>query len=140
MSIVALIFLRETHPNILLSRKAARLRQEIGNPELFSKLDRHLTPPQILVGAFVRTGKLPAQIYLVDVFGSEAAASALGANILLRCFFGAFLPLAGHKLYERLNYAWGNILLGLLSLAFVPAPTLFYQFGGWLRSETPTSL
>ncbi|KAF6824638.1 MFS multidrug transporter [Colletotrichum plurivorum] len=270
MSIIALIFLRETHPNILLSRKAARLRQETGNPDLFSKLDRRLTPSQILIGAFVRTGKLlifspivlimslyvglvfgllyllfttitpvfqgvygfgaeivglaylgigigelcslvifgtlsdrvsswrakvegravpehrlilmmcfapvmtvgffiygwtahyqvhwiapiigtffigfgaffvilPAQIYLVDVFGSEAAASALGANILLRCLFGAFLPLAGPKMYETLNYGWGNTLLGFLSLAFVPAPMLFYKFGGWLRSKTPTT-
>ncbi|KAF9875581.1 hypothetical protein CkaCkLH20_06962 [Colletotrichum karsti] len=258
ISLIALIFLRETHPNILLSRKADGLRRETGNQELFSKLDRRLTPSQILVGAFVRTGKLlifspvvlimsvyvglvfgllyllfttitpifqgvygfgaeivglaylgigigelcslfvfgtlsdrvskwraksegrsvpehrlilmiwfapsmtigffiygwtayyevhwiapiigtffigfgaffvilPAQIYLVDVFGSEAAASALGANILLRCLFGAFLPLAGTKMYETLNYGWGNTLLGFLSLAFVPAPMLFYN-------------
>ncbi|KAI1167371.1 major facilitator superfamily domain-containing protein [Nemania serpens] len=41
---------------------------------------------------------LPSQLYLVDVFGSEAAASALGANTLLRSLFGAFLPLAGPSL------------------------------------------
>ncbi|KAI8167539.1 hypothetical protein KHU50_006469 [Colletotrichum sp. SAR 10_65] len=261
ISLVALAFLRETHPNILLSRKADRLRRETGNQELRSKLDRRLTSSQILIGAFVRTGKLllfspivlimslyvglvfgllyllfttitpifqgvygfkaelvglaylgigigeltslvvfgtlsdrvsawrtksegrsvpehrlilmiwfapvmtigffiygwtahyqvhwiapiigtffigfgaffvilPAQIYLVDVFGSEAAASALGANILLRCLFGAFLPLAGTKMYETLNYGWGNTLLGFLSLAFVPAPMFFYKYGG----------
>ncbi|KAI8219272.1 Pyrrolocin cluster transcription factor [Colletotrichum sp. SAR 10_86] len=260
ISLVALAFLRETHPNILLSRKADRLRRETGNQELRSKLDRRLTSSQILIGAFVRTGKLllfspivlimslyvglvfgllyllfttitpifqgvygfkaelvglaylgigigeltslvifgtlsdrvsawrtksegrsvpehrlilmiwfapvmtigffiygwtahyqvhwiapiigtffigfgaffvilPAQIYLVDVFGSEAAASALGANILLRCLFGAFLPLAGTKMYETLNYGWGNTLLGFLSLAFVPAPMFFYKYG-----------
>ncbi|KAJ0283723.1 hypothetical protein Brms1b_010311 [Colletotrichum noveboracense] len=271
ISLVALAFLRETHPNILLSRKADRLRRETGNQELRSKLDRRLTSSQILIGAFVRTGKLlifspivlimslyvglvfgllyllfttitpifqgvygfkaelvglaylgigigeltslivfgtlsdrvsawrtksegrfvpehrlilmiwfapvmtigffiygwtahyqvhwiapiigtffigfgaffvilPAQIYLVDVFGSEAAASALGANILLRCLFGAFLPLAGTKMYETLNYGWGNTLLGFLSLAFVPAPMFFYKYGGWLRSKTATSL
>ncbi|KAI8228329.1 hypothetical protein K4K57_007930 [Colletotrichum sp. SAR 10_99] len=261
ISLVALAFLRETHPSILLSRKADRLRRETGNQELRSKLDRRLTSSQILIGAFVRTGKLlifspivlimslyvglvfgllyllfttitpifqgvygfkaelvglaylgigigeltslvvfgtlsdrvsawrtksegrsvpehrlilmiwfapvmtigffiygwtahyqvhwiapiigtffigfgaflvvlPAQIYLVDVFGSEAAASALGANILLRCLFGAFLPLAGTKMYETLNYGWGNTLLGFLSLAFVPAPMFFYKYGG----------
>ncbi|KAI8288131.1 MFS transporter [Colletotrichum sp. SAR11_57] len=266
ISLVALAFLRETHPNILLSRKADRLRRETGNQELRSKLDRRLTSSQILIGAFVRTGKLlifspivlimslyvglvfgllyllfttitpifqgvygfkaelvglaylgigigeltslivfgtlsdrvsawrtksegrsvpehrlilmiwfapvmtigffiygwtahyqvhwiapiigtffigfgaffvilPAQIYLVDVFGSEAAASALGANILLRCLFGVFLPLAGTKMYETLNYGWGNTLLGFLSLAFVPAPMFFYKYGG---NSTPT--
>ncbi|KAJ6072293.1 major facilitator superfamily domain-containing protein [Penicillium canescens] len=51
---------------------------------------------------------MPSQLYLVDLFGSQAAASALGANILLRSMFGAFLPLAGSHMYLTLNYGWGN--------------------------------
>ena len=38
---------------------------------------------------------MPAQLYLVDSFGSEAAASALAANTVLRNIAGAFLPLSG---------------------------------------------
>lgn len=78
---------------------------------------------------------MPSQLYLVDLFGSEAAASALGANILLRSMFGAFLPLAGSQMYSALNYGWGNTLLGLLALAFAPVPILFYRYGEWLRNR-----
>ena len=79
---------------------------------------------------------MPAQLYLVDLFGSEAAASALGANNLLRYLSSTFLPLAGPSMYKALNYGWGNTLLGFLALSFVPAPLLFYKYGEWLRSKT----
>jgi hypothetical protein len=83
---------------------------------------------------------MPSQLYLVDLFGSEAAASALGADILLRSMFGAFLPLAGSHMYSTLNYGWGNTLLGLLALAFAPVPILFYRYGEWLRCRTTVTL
>ncbi|OQE26191.1 hypothetical protein PENFLA_c007G08944 [Penicillium flavigenum] len=83
---------------------------------------------------------MPSQLYLVDLFGSDAAASALGANILLRSMFGASLPLAGSHMYSTLNYGWGNTLLGFLALAFAPVPILFYRYGEWLRSRTIVTL
>lgn len=49
--------MRETHPHILLKRKVARLRRE-GNLHAKSKLDRHLSPGQLLLAAFVRPMKL----------------------------------------------------------------------------------
>ncbi|KAI0440062.1 major facilitator superfamily domain-containing protein [Xylaria telfairii] len=264
-----LVFMRETHPNILLKRKAKRLRRETGNPELKSKFDKGLKGWQILVESVIRPTQLlifspvvlvisiyvalvfgllyllfaafstlfedvygfgtgvsglsylgigvgelvglvvfgalsdkiltqrmaahgamrpkpeyrlilmiwfspiiaggffifgwtaqnhihwivpiigtffvgygaffvilPSQLYLVDLFGSEAAASALGANTLLRSLFGAFLPVAGPALYSSLGYGWGNTLLGFLGLAFAPAPIFFYNYGEWLRSKT----
>lgn len=73
--------------------------------------------------------KMPAQLYLVDLFGSELAASALGANNLLRFIFSPFLPLAGPAMYATLGYGWGNTLLGFLALAFVPFPIVFYKYG-----------
>ncbi|KAJ9300976.1 hypothetical protein DTO271G3_2140 [Paecilomyces variotii] len=79
---------------------------------------------------------MPAQLYLVDVFGSTAAASALSANNLLRYICSTFLPLAGPPMYRKLGYGWGNTLLGFLALAFVPAPVLFYRYGEWLRAKT----
>jgi len=80
---------------------------------------------------------MPAQLYLVDAFGSEAAASALAANTVLRSLFGAFIPLAGPPLYTRLGLGWGNSLLAFIGLAFVPLPFLFYKYGERLRARFP---
>lgn len=81
------------------------------------------------------SAQMPAQLYLVDLFGAQAAASALGANNLLRFVFSTFLPLAGPAMYSSLGYGWGNTLLGFLALVFVPFPILFYKYGERLRAE-----
>ncbi|KAI1170816.1 putative MFS transporter [Nemania sp. FL0916] len=86
------------------------------------------------IGAFFVL--VPSQLYLVDLFGSAGAASALGANNLTRFLASTFLPLAGPRLYATLGYGWGNTLLGFLALAFVPAPVLFYKYGERLRAMT----
>ncbi|KAL5365391.1 major facilitator superfamily domain-containing protein [Aspergillus floccosus] len=83
---------------------------------------------------------MPSQLYLVDVFGSQTAASALGANNLLRYISSTFLPLAGPAMYQSLNYGWGNTLLGLLAFAFVPGPLLFYRYGEYLREKSSAKL
>ncbi|KAL3496827.1 major facilitator superfamily domain-containing protein [Aspergillus germanicus] len=81
----------------------------------------------------------PAQLYLIDVFGSQGAASALGANNLLRYISSTFLPLAGPSMYRALNYGWGNSLLGFIALAFIPGPLLFYKYGDRLRAKSPAA-
>lgn len=83
---------------------------------------------------------MPAQTYLVDVFGSEAAASALAANTLLRSLFGAFLPMAGGSMYSTLGLGWGNSVLGFIGLAFVPIPYCFYKYGDRIRERWPVRL
>ncbi|KAF4633045.1 hypothetical protein G7Y89_g5082 [Cudoniella acicularis] len=80
---------------------------------------------------------MPAQLYLVDAFGSEAAASALAANTVLRSLFGALIPLAGPPLYSNLKLGWGNSLLAFIGLAFVPVPFFFYKYGEKLRARFP---
>jgi hypothetical protein len=45
---------------------------------------------------------MPVQTYLIDAFEAHAA-SASAANTILRPLLGAFLPLAGPGLYERLG-------------------------------------
>lgn len=69
--------MRETHPEILLERKAARLRRKTNNPHLRSQLDRGLTKGQILSAALIRATKLLIlspivllmSIYVALVFG-----------------------------------------------------------------------
>ena len=67
---------------------------------------------------------MPTQLYMVDAFGPEAAASALAANAVLRLLAAAFLPLAGPSLYDNLGLGWGNSVLGFIGVAFVAGPSL----------------
>jgi MFS family permease len=83
---------------------------------------------------------MPAQLYMVDAFGPEAAASALAANVILRLLFAAFIPLVGPSLYADLGLGWGNSVLGFISVAFLPVPLLFYRYGGWLRERFAVKL
>ncbi|KAK1756338.1 MFS general substrate transporter [Echria macrotheca] len=73
------------------------------------------------------------QTYLIDAF-EEYAASAVGANAVLRGLAGALLPLSGLKLYDTLGWGWGNSLLGFLSLALAPVPVLFGMYGHRIRN------
>ncbi|KAI0117826.1 putative MFS transporter [Nemania sp. FL0031] len=83
---------------------------------------------------------IPAQTYLIDAFGPEAAASALAANLIVRSPFGAFLTLAAPPLYAHLGLGWGNSVLGFITLAFTPVPWLFYHYGEGLRKRFPIDL
>ncbi len=62
---------------------------------------------------------IPIQIYLIDGFTRQAA-SALAANMVLRSLVGAFLPLAGPKMYAALGLGCGNSLLAFIALAMAP--------------------
>jgi hypothetical protein len=83
---------------------------------------------------------MPTMAYLVDVFGAGAAASALAANLLLRSFGGAFLPMAGPAMYDALGLGWGNSVLAFIALAFMPIPLLFWKYGEWIRIKWPVKL
>jgi MFS family permease len=83
---------------------------------------------------------LITQIYLVDVFGAAAAASALSAVLITRTLAGAFLPLCGSPLYSRLGYGWGNSLLALIFLLLYPVPIMLYRYGKKLRERFPVRL
>ena len=81
-----------------------------------------------------------AQTYMIDVFGPQAAASALSAITLLRNLTGAFLPLAAPSLYGHLGLGWGNSVLAFITIGFIPIPFLFYRYGEWLRMKFPVHL
>ncbi|KAF5502372.1 Efflux pump rdc3 [Colletotrichum aenigma] len=73
------------------------------------------------------------QTYLIDTF-ERYAASAVGANAVLRCLSGAFLPLSGLSMYHRLGWGWGNSLLAFLALALTPIPWILAVHGAKIRS------
>lgn len=81
-----------------------------------------------------------SQTYIIDIFGPQAAASALGAITLLRNLTGAFLPLAAPSLYASLNLGWGNSVLAFVTVAFIPVPFFFYWHGEWLREKFPVKI
>ncbi|PWY87535.1 MFS general substrate transporter [Aspergillus heteromorphus CBS 117.55] len=72
---------------------------------------------------------VPSQAYLIDLYGSEGAASVMGASVFVRSLFAAFLPLAGFHLYVRLNYGWGNTMMGLVVLVFTSVPWILSRYG-----------
>ncbi len=84
--------------------------------------------------------QMPTQLYLIELFGSKGAPSALSAMNVLRYMGGTFLPLAGPRLYRALGYGWGNSLLGFLALFFALPPVLFYKYGERLRAKGPVVL
>lgn len=74
------------------------------------------------------------QTYLVDAFTTHAA-SAIAANTVLRSLVGAFLPLAGPKMYETMGYGWGNSLLAFIALLISPVAWVFYKYGEKIRTK-----
>ncbi|KGO77178.1 Major facilitator superfamily domain, general substrate transporter [Penicillium italicum] len=81
-----------------------------------------------------------AQTYIIDIFGPQTAASAMGALTILRNLTGAFLPLAAPSLYAHLDMGWGNSLLAFITIGFIPIPFLFYLKGEWLREKFPVKV
>ncbi|KAK3344489.1 major facilitator superfamily domain-containing protein [Lasiosphaeria hispida] len=73
------------------------------------------------------------QTYLIDAF-EEYAASAVGANAVLRGTAGALIPLGGLNMYYALGWGWGNSLLAFIALAFAPVPWLVGKYGAKIRS------
>ncbi|KAJ9635580.1 hypothetical protein H2204_005754 [Knufia peltigerae] len=84
---------------------------------------------------FAMTGVFFAiQMYLIDCYPLYVA-SVTASNTVVRSLVGAFLPLAGRPLYDRLGLAWGNAVLAFIALAMVPLPFIFLKYGAWLRTH-----
>ena len=76
------------------------------------------------------------QTYLVDAY-TRYAASAVAASTVLRSLAGFGFPLFAPYMYAKLNYGWGNSLLGFIAIALgIPAPLLLWTFGQRLRERS----
>lgn len=74
--------------------------------------------------------------YLAGAYGIYSA-SALAGNAFTRSIFGGLLPLAGPKLYETLTPQWAGTFLGLLEVALIPIPFIFWRYGERIRARSP---
>ncbi|KAJ5288899.1 hypothetical protein N7478_001929 [Penicillium angulare] len=86
------------------------------------------------IGAGMVIAFMATTMYLVDAY-TVYSASATAANTILRCLIGALIPLAGPAMFAKLDYGWGNSLLGFLAIAFIPMPFVFYYYGERIRQS-----
>ena len=93
-----------------------------------------------IVGPGVVIATSATQTYIIDIFGPQAAASAIAGMNLLRNMVGSFLPLVAPSLYAHLNLGWGNSVLAFIAVAFIPVPFLFYWYGARLRERFPVRI
>ncbi|KAL2406937.1 MFS-type transporter penM, partial [Exophiala dermatitidis] len=87
-----------------------------------------------LLGGAITFSFMPIGVYLVDAYTSYAA-SAMAANTVLRSIGGAFLPLAGPRMYAALKLGWGNTLLAFIAIALTPMIWVFTRYGERLRTH-----
>ncbi|RDW93273.1 MFS transporter [Aspergillus mulundensis] len=93
----------------------------------------------ILAGVFFGCGNagvfIYASNYLTDSYGVYAA-SALAGNSVMRSILGGVMPLVGTYLYDALGPNWAGTLLGLLEVAIIPIPFVFYKYGYKIRMKS----
>lgn len=73
--------------------------------------------------------------YLTDCY-DQFAASALAANAMLRCLFGAGFAVFAVDMYEKLGTPWATSIVGFVSLAMGILPLVFYRYGASLRARS----
>ncbi|KAG0647389.1 Major facilitator superfamily multidrug transporter mdrA [Hyphodiscus hymeniophilus] len=77
-----------------------------------------------------------ASNYLAGCYGVYSA-SALAGNTVIRSIIGGTLPLAGPAMYAALSPQWAGTLLGLVQVALIPIPFVFYKWGAKIRARSP---
>jgi multidrug resistance protein len=104
-----------------------------------AQAELHWIMPNIGVAFFgfgVITSFQCIQTYIVDSY-TRFAASAIGAVAVLRSLAGFGFPLFAPYMYQKLQYGWGNSLLGFLGIALGwPAPFLLWKYGELLRKKS----
>lgn len=76
-----------------------------------------------------------ASNYLAHSYGVYAA-SAMAGNSVVRSVLGGVMPLVGTYLYAGLGPNWAGTLLGLLEVAIIPIPIIFYKYGYKIRQKS----
>lgn len=82
---------------------------------------------------------MPFLTYLPHAY-PQYAASVLASNDFFRSMMGAGMPLVATPMFNKLGIAWGNTLLGCLTVVFIPIPFVLYRYGSWLRHRSPNAM
>ncbi|KAJ5907954.1 MFS multidrug transporter [Penicillium taxi] len=78
---------------------------------------------------------LQALNYIVDAY-LLLAASALGANTILRSAAGAGFPLFATYMFNGMGINWASTVLGCVSALLIPMPIIFYFYGPKIRAKS----
>ena len=93
----------------------------------------------ILAGVIFGAGNtivfIYASNYLAQSYGIYAA-SALAGNSVARSLLGGTLPLAGPAMYHKLGPHMAGTVLGLIQVAIIPIPVIFYKYGSKIRIKS----
>jgi len=79
---------------------------------------------------------MPVLLYLPQAY-PETSGSALSSNAFVRTILGAAMPIVATAMFANLGVAWGNTLLGCLTVLFIPIPFGLYYLGPKLRAKSP---
>ena len=60
----------------------------------------------------------------------------MAGNTVIRSILGGTLPLAGPAMYSTLDPHWAGTLLGLIQVAIIPIPVVFYKYGHKIRMKS----
>jgi hypothetical protein len=73
--------------------------------------------------------------YTVEAY-RQYAASAVAANVFVRCAMAGVFPLFGEQLINNLGYHWGITLFAFVSVLLAPSGFVFHRYGKALRARS----
>ncbi|KAE8383476.1 major facilitator superfamily domain-containing protein [Aspergillus bertholletiae] len=119
MTLIVIVFLRESYPYVILKRKTERLRKETGNPDLRSALDTGRTPGQLFAFSIWRPLKMLMSpiVFLLSLY------AAVVYSYLYLCFTTFPLVFGG-------QYGFGSGASGLATLGLGVGSLLGVVFCG----------
>ena len=99
-----------------------------------------ITPwPQIIAGIPMGMGIQLILVnglnYTVDVYKVNAN-SAIAANTVVRCMFGAVFPMFAGSMYVKLGVPWATSLLGFAAGIMSIGPLVFWKWGRQIRKRS----
>jgi multidrug resistance protein len=109
MTIVAVLFVQESYPYVLLARKTQRLRKETGNTHLRSALDTGKTPRQLFAFSIFR----PLKMLLSPIVFILSLYAAIVYSYLYLCFTTFEVVFAGQYGFSSGEAGLATLGLGI---------------------------